>query len=149
MFKHTGCSIAGGKAGFSLTAGFAANGYAEHSPGGYSMLAGLVSESVLTFMFLFIFWGATDRRPPAALAPVAMGFGLSLVHLIGDPVTNLSVNPARSTGSALYIAGWAIAQLWLFQLAPLIGASAAGLVSPAVAREKAAAPEITPQQVVS
>jgi aquaporin Z len=128
--------IASGKAGFSLSGGFAANGYGEHSPGGYSLPACMVHEFVLTFMFLFIIMGATDKRAPAALAPVAIGLGLTLVHLIGIPVTNLSVNPARSTAPALFVGGWAIAQLWLFWLMPMLGAVAAGFIYPAIAEEK-------------
>lgn len=120
--------IASGKEGFSLTGGFAANGYATHSPGGYSLTAALVAEVVLTFMFLMIILGATDRRAPAGFAPIAIGLGLTLIHLIGIPVTNLSVNPARSTGPALFVGGWALAQLWLFWLAPLAGAWLAGQV---------------------
>lgn len=119
--------IASGKPGFEL-GGFAANGYGDHSPGHYSLLAALVAEVVLTFMFLFIIHGATDSRAPAALAPVAIGLGLTLIHLVGIPVTNLSVNPARSTGPALFVGGWALAQLWMFWIAPIIGAVLAGLV---------------------
>lgn len=118
--------IASGAPGFSLAGGFAANGYAAHSPGGYSLLAALVAEVVLTFMFLFIILGSTDKRAPAGFAPIAIGLGLTLIHLIGIPVTNLSVNPARSTGPALFVGGWALAQLWLFWVAPLFGAAAAG-----------------------
>ena len=118
--------IASGKAGFDVTAGFAANGYAEHSPGGYSMVACLVAEVVLTFMFLIIILGATDGRAPKGFAPIAIGLALTLIHLIGIPVTNLSVNPARSTGPALFVGGWALAQLWLFWLAPIVGAALAG-----------------------
>jgi aquaporin Z len=127
--------IASGKAGFDVTAGFATNGYAEHSPGGYSLVACLVAEIVLTFMFLMIIMGATDRRAPQGFAPIAIGLGLTLIHLIGIPVTNLSVNPARSTGPALSVGGWAIQQLWLFWIAPIVGASIAGFVYPAVAAE--------------
>lgn len=118
--------IASGKVGFTLTDGFAANGYAEHSPGGYSLVAGLVAEIVLTFMFLFIILGATDARAPAGFAPIAIGLGLTLIHLIGIPVTNLSVNPARSTGPAVFVGGWALSQLWLFWVAPIVGAILAG-----------------------
>jgi aquaporin Z len=118
--------IASGKAGFDLSAGFASNGYAEHSPGGYSLLAGLVTEIVLTFMFLVIILGATDGRAPKGFAPIAIGLGLTLIHLVGIPVTNLSVNPARSTGPAVFVGGWALAQLWLFWVAPIVGALAAG-----------------------
>ncbi|WP_425615779.1 aquaporin Z [Anatilimnocola sp. NA78] len=120
--------IASGKAGFSLAGGFASNGYAEHSPGGYSLLACFVAEFVLTFMFLLIILGSTDKRAPAGFAPIAIGLGLTLIHLIGIPVTNLSVNPARSTGPAVLVGGWALAQLWLFWLAPLAGAAVAGIV---------------------
>jgi len=119
--------IASGKEGFSLAGGFASNGYGEHSPGGYSMVACLVAEFVLTFMFLIIIMGATDRRAAAGFAPIAIGLGLTLIHLIGIPVTNLSVNPARSTGPAVFVQGWALMQLWLFWLAPMLGAAAAGL----------------------
>lgn len=114
--------IASGTAGFSLNGGFAANGYGIHSPGGYAMSAGFIAEFVLTFMFLMIILGATDRRAPAGFAPIAIGLGLTLIHLIGIPVTNLSVNPARSTGPALIVGGWALEQLWLFWVAPLAGA---------------------------
>src|SRR5581483_5236881 len=125
--------IASGKAGFSLAGGFASNGYAEHSPGGYSMIACLVAEIVLTFMFLMIILGATDRRAQAGFAPIAIGLGLTLIHLIGIPITNLSVNPARSTGPAIFAGGWAIEQLWLFWLAPIVGAAIAGVLYEAVA----------------
>jgi aquaporin Z len=120
--------IASGATGFTLEDGFAANGYGEHSPGKYPLISGLVAEIVLTFFFLMIILGATDRRAPAGFAPLAIGLGLTLIHLIGIPITNLSVNPARSTGPALFVGGWAIAQLWLFWIAPIIGAGAAGLV---------------------
>ena len=118
--------IASGNVDFKLADGFASNGYAEHSPGKYNLLACFVAEAVLTFFFLFIIHGATDRRAPAGFAPIAIGLGLTLIHLIGIPVTNLSVNPARSTGPALFVGGWAISQLWLFWIAPIIGAIAAG-----------------------
>ena len=118
--------IASGQAGFE-TAGFASNGFGEHSPGGYSLVAALVCEVVMTFMFLIIILGATDERAPAGLAPVAIGLGLTLIHLISIPVTNTSVNPARSTGVALFEGGWAISQLWLFWVAPIIGAALAGI----------------------
>ncbi|MCP4600103.1 MAG: aquaporin Z [Proteobacteria bacterium] len=127
--------IASGKADFQL-GGFAANGYAEHSPGGYSVVSALVAEIVLTFMFLMIILGATDERAPAGFAPIAIGLGLTLIHLIGIPVTNLSVNPARSTGPALIVGGWAIKQLWLFWVAPIIGAAIAGVVYPLIAKTK-------------
>jgi aquaporin Z len=118
--------IASGKAGFDLSGGFASNGYGLHSPGGYSLTAALVAEVVLTFMFLVIILGATDRRAPQGFAPIAIGLGLTLIHLIGIPVTNLSVNPARSTGPAIFVGGWALGQLWLFWLAPIAGAMCAG-----------------------
>jgi aquaporin Z len=119
--------IASGKPGFSLNGGFAANGYSNHSPGGYTLLACLIAEAFLTFMFLMIILGSTDTRAPKGLAPLAIGFGLTLIHLISIPVTNTSVNPARSTGPALFVGGWAIQQLWLFWLAPIVGAALAGL----------------------
>jgi aquaporin Z len=119
--------IAGGKAGFDLSGGFASNGYGAHSPGGYSMPAALLAEIVLTFMFLMIILGSTDRRAPKGFAPIAIGLGLTLIHLIGIPVTNLSVNPARSTGPAVLVGGWALQQLWLFWVAPIVGAAIAGL----------------------
>ncbi len=120
--------IASGASGFSLSAGFAANGYGTNSPGGYSLLAGLIAELVFTFMFLMIILGSTDRRAPAGLAPIAIGLGLTLIHLISIPVTNTSVNPARSTGPAIFVGGWALAQLWLFWVAPIAGAAVAGVV---------------------
>jgi len=118
--------IASGKAGFDVSGGFASNGYAAHSPGGYSLIACFVAEVVLTFFFLMIIMGATDRRAPSGFAPIAIGLGLTLIHLIGIPVTNLSVNPARSTGPAIFVGGWAIAQLWLFWVAPIIGGTLGG-----------------------
>jgi aquaporin Z len=118
--------IASGKAGFSVSGGFASNGYGEHSPGGYSLMACLVAEVVLTFFFLMIIMGSTDKRAPAGFAPIAIGLGLTLIHLIGIPVTNLSVNPARSTGPAIFVGGWAVAQLWLFWVAPIVGGALAG-----------------------
>jgi aquaporin Z len=120
--------IASGKSGFDLSAGFASNGYAEHSPGQYSMVAAFVAEFVLTMMFLLIILGSTDKRAPAGFAPIAIGLGLTLIHLIGIPVTNLSVNPARSTGPALLVGGWATEQLWLFWVAPILGAAVGGIV---------------------
>jgi aquaporin Z len=132
--------IASGKTGFSLADGFAANGYGVHSPGGYTLVAALVAEVVLTFMFLMIILGATDTRAPAGFAPIAIGLGLTLIHLIGIPVTNLSVNPARSTGPALFVGGWALQQIWLFWFAPLVGAWAAGLVYPLLAEQPRAVP---------
>lgn len=113
--------IASGKTGFDVTGGFASNGYGAHSPGGYTMQAALITEVVMTMMFIFIIMGATDKRAPAGFAPIAIGLCLTLIHLISIPVTNTSVNPARSTGVALYAGGWAIAQLWLFWVAPLVG----------------------------
>ena len=124
--------IATGKPGFEL-GGFACNGFAENSPGGYSLEACLVAEVVLTFMFLMIVLGSTDRRAPQGFAPIAIGLGLTLIHLIGIPVTNLSVNPARSTGPAMFVGGWAIRQLWLFWLAPIAGGALAGIVYPLIA----------------
>jgi len=139
--------IATGKAGFTL-GGFAANGFGEHSPGGYSLLAAFVAESVLTFMFLMIILGATDERAPAGLAPIAIGLGLTLIHLIGIPVTNLSVNPARSTGPAVVVGGWALVQLWLFWVAPILGAALAGLAYPMLsAARPARAAEPAPASV--
>jgi len=120
--------IASGKAGFDLSGGLASNGYGEHSPGGYSLGAGFVCEVVMTLMFLLIILGSTDRRAPAGFAPIAIGLGLTLIHLISIPVTNTSVNPARSTGPALIVGGWAIGQLWLFWVAPILGALIAGFV---------------------
>jgi aquaporin Z len=120
--------IARGKADFDLSGGFAANGYAAHSPGGYSLLSCFAAEIVLTFFFVLIIMGATDRRAPAGFAPIAIGLGLTLIHLIGIPVTNLSVNPARSTGPAIFVGGWAIAQLWLFWMAPIIGGTLGGVL---------------------
>jgi aquaporin Z len=120
--------IASGQAGFDVTASFASNGYGEHSPGGYSFTAALVTEIVMTFMFLIIILGATDKRAPKGFAPIAIGLGLTLIHLISIPVTNTSVNPARSTGVAIFQGDWAISQLWLFWLAPIVGAVLAGVV---------------------
>jgi aquaporin Z len=120
--------IASGKAGFDLAGGFASNGYAEHSPGGYSMQAGLVAEVVLTFFFLLVIMGSTDKRAPAGFAPIAIGLALTLIHLISIPVTNTSVNPARSTGPAVFVGGWALAQLWLFWVAPIVGGALGGLL---------------------
>jgi aquaporin Z len=118
--------IASGKAGFDLAGGFASNGYGAHSPGGYSLFACFVAEFVLTFAFLWIIMGATDKRAPQGFAPIAIGLGLTLIHLIGIPVTNLSVNPARSTAPAVFVGGWALKQLWLFWLAPILGAVVVG-----------------------
>lgn len=114
--------IASGKAGFDVSAGFASNGYGEHSPGGYSLLAALVTEVVMTMMFLLVILGATDKRAPQGMAPIAIGLCLTLIHLISIPVTNTSVNPARSLGVAVYVGDWALAQLWIFWVAPIIGA---------------------------
>lgn len=115
-------AIAGGAPGFDVTKGFASNGYGEHSPGHYSMIAALVCEVVMTMFFLIIILGATDKRAPAGFAPIAIGLGLTLIHLISIPVTNTSVNPARSTAVALFVGDWAVSQLWLFWLAPIVGA---------------------------
>ena len=114
--------IASGKAGFDLSSGLAANGYGDHSPGGYTLLAGLVTEVVMTMMFLVIILGATDQRASPGFAGIAIGLGLTLIHLVSIPVTNTSVNPARSTGVAVFVGGWAVAQLWLFWVAPIAGA---------------------------
>ena len=129
--------IASGKAGFTLAGGLASNGYADHSPGGYSLAAGFVTEVVMTFMFLMIILGSTDERAPKGFAPIAIGLGLTLIHLISIPVTNTSVNPARSTGPAIIVGGWALSQLWLFWVAPLIGAALAGIAYRCVSREGA------------
>ena len=128
--------IASGKAGFELSSGLASNGYGEHSPGGYSLTAGLLTELVMTFMFLLIILGATDKLAPSGFAGIAIGLGLTLIHLISIPVTNTSVNPARSTGPALFVGDWALSQLWLFWLAPIIGALIAGTVYRWLATEK-------------
>jgi aquaporin Z len=120
--------IASGKAGFDLSGGFASNGYGEHSPGGYSLAAAAITELVMTFFFLFLILGSTDKRAPEGFAPIPIGLALTLIHLVSIPVTNTSVNPARSTGPALFVGGWAIRQLWLFWLAPVIGAAIAGVV---------------------
>ena len=120
--------IASGKPGFDLSGGLASNGYGAHSPGGYSLQASLITEVVMTAMFLFIILGATDKRAPAGFAPIAIGLGLTLIHLISIPVTNTSVNPARSTGPALIVGDWATSQLWLFWVAPIAGAIIAGLI---------------------
>jgi aquaporin Z len=133
--------IANGAAGFDASAGFASNGYGDHSPQGYSLQAGLLCEAVLTFMFLMVILGATSVRAPVGFAPLAIGLALTLIHLISIPVTNTSVNPARSTGVALFQGSWALGQLWAFWLAPLIGAAAAGL-----AARWFATPEVAPVQ---
>lgn len=121
--------IASGAAGFNVADGFASNGYGEHSPGGYSMTAALVTEVVFTMMFLFVIIGATSEKAPAGFAPIAIGLCLTLIHLVTIPVTNTSVNPARSTGQALFVGDWAISQLWLFWVAPIVGAVIAGIVA--------------------
>ena len=128
--------IASGKTGFDVSAGFACNGYAEHSPGGYSLLAGLLTEVVMTLMFLVVILGATDKQAPSGFAPIPIGLALTLIHLISIPVTNTSVNPARSTGVALFAGGWALAQLWLFWVAPIIGAIIGGIVYRFLAGER-------------
>ena len=120
--------IASGKAGFSFSGGFASNGYGAHSPGNYSAFAALVTEVVMTFMFLFIIMGATDKRAPQGFAPIAIGLALTLIHLISIPVTNTSVNPARSTGVAVFVGDWAVAQLWMFWVAPIVGGVLGGFV---------------------
>ena len=125
--------IASGQAGFDVSSGLASNGYGEHSPGGYSLLSGFVTEVVMTFFFLMIILGATDERAPKGFAGIAIGLGLTLIHLISIPITNTSVNPARSTGPAIFVGGWALAQLWLFWIAPIFGAILAGFVYPLVA----------------
>ena len=128
--------IASGQAGFDVSKGFASNGYGAHSPGGYSMLSALVIEIVLTMFFLIVILGATDKRAPAGFAPLPIGLALTLIHLISIPVTNTSVNPARSTGVALYVGDWATSQLWLFWLAPIIGALLGALAYRLIAGEK-------------
>ncbi|MGL5360316.1 MAG: aquaporin Z [Shewanella sp.] len=120
--------IASGQEGFSLAAGFASNGFGEHSPGGYSLQAVLLSEVVMTMFFLIIILGANDERAPKVFAPIAIGLGLTLIHLISIPVSNTSVNPARSTGPALFVGDWAVAQLWVFWIAPIVGAIVAGII---------------------
>jgi aquaporin Z len=127
--------IASGKEGFDVAAGFASNGYGEHSPGGYSLVSALVAEVVLTFFFLLVILGSTHGRAPVGFAPIAIGLGLTLIHLISIPVTNTSVNPARSTGPAVFVGGWALGQLWLFWVAPILGAALGGLASRAVVGE--------------
>jgi aquaporin Z len=129
--------IASGKEGFSTAAGFAANGYGAHSPGGYTLMSAMAAEIVLTFFFLMIILGSTDKRAPQGFAPIAIGLALTLIHLIGIPVTNLSVNPARSTGPAVFVGGWAIAQLWMFWVAPILGACGAGIVYGMFVEERA------------
>ncbi len=138
--------IASGKPGFSLDGGFAANGFGPHSPGGYSAGACFIAEVVLTCLFLLIILGSTDRRAPAGFAPIAIGLGLTLIHLIGIPVTNTSVNPARSTGPAIFVGGWALEQLWMFWVAPIVGGVLGGLIYPLIAESSspASAPDIAP-----
>jgi aquaporin Z len=128
--------IASGKPGFDVASGLASNGYGAHSPGGYSLMAGAVTEFVMTFFFLMIILGATDERAPTGFAPIAIGLALTLIHLISIPITNTSVNPARSTGPALVVGGWAWSQLWLFWVAPLLGAAAAGVAYRLVSGER-------------
>lgn len=128
--------IASGKAGFDVSAGFASNGFGAHSPGGYGMVAALVAEIVLTCFFILVILGATDRRVPVGFAPIPIGLCLTLIHLVCIPVTNTSVNPVRSTGPAIFAGGWALEQLWLFWVAPLIGAVIGGIIYPLMAREK-------------
>jgi len=135
--------IASGRADFSLAGGFASNGYAEHSPGGYSLAAGFVSEVVTTFMFLIVILGTTHKRAPVGFAGLAIGLALTLIHLLSIPVTNTSVNPARSTGPALFVGGWALQQLWLFWVAPIIGAALAGFVYKAVLEGPLEEPPVT------
>lgn len=141
--------IASGKAGFDVSSGFAANGYGANSPGGYSMAAAFITELVLTFLFLVVILGATDDRAPVAFAPIPIGLALTLIHLVSIPVTNTSVNPARSTGPAIFVGGWAVQQLWLFWLAPILGAALAGVIhgvlnSERSEREPAFAETVTP-----
>lgn len=129
--------IASGAPGFDVAKGFASNGYGDHSPGGYSLLAALVTEVVMTMFFLLVILGATDKRAPQGFAPIAIGLALTLIHLISIPVTNTSVNPARSTGVALFVGGWAVSQLWLFWLAPIAGAALGALTYNAIGKDKA------------
>jgi aquaporin Z len=135
--------IASGQPGFDVQAGFAANGYGEHSPGGYSMASALVSELVMTFMFVVIILGATHTRAPVGFAGLAIGLALTLIHLVSIPVTNTSVNPARSTGQALFVGGWALQQLWLFWLAPLLGGALAGVLYRTVLQREVKEPAVT------
>lgn len=131
--------IASGKIGFDVSAGFASNGYGEHSPGGYTLIAALVTEVVMTFFFLIVILGATDERAPSTFAPIAIGLALTLIHLVSIPVTNTSVNPARSIGPAIFVGGWAIRQLWLFVAAPIVGAFLAGTAHRLLTTEREAA----------
>lgn len=140
--------IASGSAGFSLSAGFASNGYGAHSPGGYSLFASLVAEIVLTFGFVMVFLGATDLRAPIGFAPIPIGLALTLVHLIGIPVTNVSVNPARSTGPALFVGGRALSQLWLFWLAPIAGGALAGVLYPLLVGARPVRAAVAPRSTV-
>jgi aquaporin Z len=135
--------IASGKADFSLAGGFAANGYAEHSPGKYSLTAGIVSEVVMTFMFLIVILGATHHRAPVGFAGMTIGLALTLIHLVSIPVTNTSVNPARSTGPAVFVGGWALEQLWVFWVAPIVGAALAGFVYKALLEGERLEPPVT------
>jgi aquaporin Z len=128
--------IASGAAGFDVAKGFASNGYGAHSPGGYSLVAALVTEVVMTLFFLLVILGATDKRAPSGFAPIAIGLALTLIHLISIPVTNTSVNPARSTGVAVFVGGWAVAQLWLFWLAPIVGGLLGAAAYRAIGRER-------------
>jgi aquaporin Z len=141
--------IASGSPTFDLSAGFASNGYGDHSPGGYSLAAGLLCEVVMTCGFLVVILGVTDKRAPAALAPLAIGLALTLIHLVSIPVTNTSVNPARSTGVALFAGGRALMQLWAFWVAPLVGAAVGGLLYPWLAGERAGAPAPSPGTAVT
>jgi len=134
--------IASGKAGFDVGAGFASNGFGEHSPGGYTLLASVVMEVVMTFMFLLIILGSTDPRAPQGMAPIAIGLALTLIHLVSIPVTNTSVNPARSTGQAIFVGGWALSQLWVFWVAPIAGAVLAGVVHRFLLHNPDATPDI-------
>lgn len=134
-------AIASGGPGFSLAGGFAANGYGAHSPGGYPLSSAIVCEIVMTFLFVFVIMGATDKRAPAGFAGVAIGLTLALIHLISIPVTNTSVNPARSTGPALFVGGWAIAQLWVFWLAPIVGGALGGISYRILAGDRKRVPE--------
>jgi aquaporin Z len=141
--------IASGRADFSLAGGFASNGYAAHSPGGYSLAAGFVCEVVMTFMFLVVILGTTHKRAPVGFAGLAIGLALTLIHLISIPVTNTSVNPARSTGPALFVGGWAVQQLWLFWIAPLLGAAAAGFMYKTLLEGPVEAPPVTGRPVAT
>lgn len=136
-------AIASGRPGFDVAAGFAANGYGEHSPGGYELGSALITEVVMTFMFVLVILGATHTRAPVGFSGLAIGLALTLVHLISIPVTNTSVNPARSTGQALFVGGWAIGQLWLFWLAPLLGGSVAGVLYRTLLEREAGEPAVT------